>query len=127
MPDYIVCAMCNSPVFCMGRGLCTTGSPLKELPRMRILVDNDLFINGGNVGVSGAAKLPDMVDHPPHYGGAADPYEAIKVIDAWDLGFCDGNVLKYLSRWRRKGGLEDLKKAEWYLAHLIEHEKLNGR
>lgn len=33
--------------------------------------------------------------------------------------FCMGNVIKYLWRWRGKNGLEDLKKARWYLDHLI--------
>lgn len=58
----------------------------------------------------------DPVNHPPHYGGADNPYEAIKVIEAWGLGFCLGNVVKYISRAGRKGAaVEDLKKARWYL------------
>jgi hypothetical protein len=66
----------------------------------------------------------DQVDHPPHYGGAENTYEAIKVIEAWELGFCLGNVIKYISRAGKKGNrLEDLKKAQWYLAREIE--KLN--
>lgn len=40
----------------------------------------------------------EMVNHPQHYGGASNPYEAIKVIDAWDLDFCLGNTVKYISR-----------------------------
>ena len=35
------------------------------------------------------------VEHPAHYGGADNPYEAIKVIEAWGLGFCLGNTIKY--------------------------------
>lgn len=59
---------------------------------------------------------PERVDHPAHYGGKDDPYEAIKVIDAWRLGFCLGNTVKYISRHEKKGtSLEDLKKARWYL------------
>ena len=58
----------------------------------------------------------DPVNHPPHYGGADNHYEAIKVIEAWGLGFCLGNVVKYISRAGRKGAaVEDLKKARWYL------------
>lgn len=34
----------------------------------------------------------------PHYGGADNPYVAIKVIEAWGAGFCLGNTLKYISR-----------------------------
>ena len=36
------------------------------------------------------------VEHPAHYGGADNPYEAIKVIEAWGLGFCLGNTIKYI-------------------------------
>lgn len=60
--------------------------------------------------------MSDPVNHPPHYGGEDNPYEAIKVIEAWGLGFHIGNVVKYLSRAGKKGALvEDLKKARWYL------------
>lgn len=71
--------------------------------------------------VEGATvNKPDMVDHPAHYGGADNPYEAIKVIEAWNLGFCLGNAVKYISRAGKKGDvLEDLKKARWYLDRQI--------
>ncbi len=36
------------------------------------------------------------------------------------LGFCEGNVLKYISRWKNKNGVEDLKKARHYLDMLID-------
>jgi hypothetical protein len=64
----------------------------------------------------------EMVNHPKHYGGESNPYEAIKVIDAWDLDFCLGNTVKYISRAGKKSPekeLEDLKKALWYLQHKI--------
>ncbi len=66
------------------------------------------------------------IDHPSHYGGKDNVYEAIKVIDAWDLGFCLGNVVKYISRAGKKdhnSKEQDLKKALWYLAHEIESLK----
>lgn len=70
---------------------------------------------------------PEAVNHPQHYGGSESPYEAIKVIEAWQLGFCLGNVVKYLSRAGKKGSkLEDLKKAQWYLNREIERlEKIS--
>lgn len=70
----------------------------------------------------------DMVNHPAHYGGADNPYEAIKVIDAWQLGFALGNTVKYIARAAHKGSeLEDLKKARWYLDHEIERlEEVRG-
>lgn len=71
------------------------------------------------------SNKPEAVDHPAHYGGANNPYEAIKVIEAWELGFCLGNVVKCIARAGRKGDpLEDLKKARWYLERQIaEMEK----
>jgi len=64
-----------------------------------------------------------MVNHPDHYGGETNVYEAIKVIDAWGLDFCLGNTVKYISRAGKKESdkeLQDLKKALWYLQHKID-------
>lgn len=59
--------------------------------------------------------MPESVNHPSHYGGDTT-YEAIKVIEAWELGFCLGNAVKYICRAGKKGdALEDLQKAAWYL------------
>ena len=58
----------------------------------------------------------EAVDHPAHYGGADNPYEAIKVIEAWCLGFCLGNAVKYIARAGKKDAtVQDLKKGRWYL------------
>jgi hypothetical protein len=74
----------------------------------------------------------EMVNHPNHYGGENNIYEAIKVIDAWELGFSLGNTVKYISRAGKKNSdkeLEDLKKAKWYLDHHIKNleTKLNNQ
>lgn len=45
--------------------------------------------------------------------------EPIQFIEANNLGFHEGNIVKYISRWKDKNGLEDLKKAKWYLDRLI--------
>lgn len=66
----------------------------------------------------GAGAMSESVNHPQHYGGADNPYEAIKVIEAWGLGFNLGNAVKYISRAGKKDAArlaEDLKKARWYL------------
>lgn len=70
-----------------------------------------------------------MINHPTHYGGENNTYEAIKVIENWRLGFHLGNVLKYISRAgkkklhnhaeKRDAILEDLHKAKWYLDRYI--------
>lgn len=61
----------------------------------------------------------EQVDHPAHYN-----YGKIEVIDAiedWQLGFHEGNVVKYVARAAHKGKpLQDLQKAQWYLNRLIE-------
>lgn len=65
----------------------------------------------------------EHVNHPTHYGGKDNPYETIKVIRAWDLGFSLGNAIKYISRAGKKDpakNIEDLKKAAWYLKDEIE-------
>ena len=58
---------------------------------------------------------PGAVNHPGHYGGKDHPFEARLLIRDWGLGFNLGNLLKYLYRFRFKGGLQDLRKAEFYL------------
>lgn len=66
----------------------------------------------------------EQVNHPNHYGGEDNTYEAIKVIDAWNLGFALGNTVKYISRAGKKDTdkeLQDLKKALWYLEHHIKN------
>ena len=65
----------------------------------------------------------DAVQHPSHYTqGGIECIEAIRSSMTAD-GFCDyckGNIIKYIWRWRDKGGIEDLKKAQVYLGWLIE-------
>jgi hypothetical protein len=65
----------------------------------------------------------DMKANEQQVGGA---HYATKAIQPWDyiiannLGYLEGNVVKYVSRWKDKGGVEDLKKARHYLDKLIE-------
>ena len=70
--------------------------------------------------------MSEQVNHPQHYGGEDNLYEAIKVIEAWDLDFHLGNTVKYISRAGKKGTdkeLQDLNKALWYLQRKIENLK----
>jgi len=63
----------------------------------------------------------ETVNNPKHYGGNTT-YEAIKVIEAWELNFHLGNVVKYISRAGKKDltkTKEDLLKAKWYLERYI--------
>ena len=69
-------------------------------------------------GLSTALPTADPVNHPDHYtmGGI----EVFDFINAWDLSFPEGNVVKYVVRAPYKGKeVQDLKKARWYLDQLI--------
>ena len=82
--------------------------------------------NNYSASIDGPGKLieKEMVDHPTHYGGEDNPYEAIKVIEAWKLGFNLGNTIKYVSRAGNKVDmLEDLEKASWYINREINKLK----
>lgn len=55
----------------------------------------------------------EAVNSPAHY--TAGKYECIDFISGWGYGYCFGNCIKYLTRYKLKNGLEDLKKAQWYM------------
>lgn len=68
--------------------------------------------------------MSDPVNHPPHYTYSA--VEPIAAIEAWGLGFCLGNAVKYISRAGKKDAaktVEDLEKARWYLDREIARLK----
>ena len=71
----------------------------------------------------------DIINHPDHYRTISG-LEAIDVIEAFteDLigieAVCTANIIKYVCRWKKKNGIEDLRKAEWYLQRLIRHMEL---
>ena len=73
-------------------------------------------------------KKKDMVNHPDHYKTESG-LETIDVIEAFTNGLVGieavdtANVIKYICRWKKKNGLEDLKKAKWYLEHLINKKE----
>ena len=62
----------------------------------------------------------DPINNPKHYKGEVEP---IELIQAQELGYCEGNIVKYVVRWKEKGGVEDLEKCHWYIHQLIEYEK----
>lgn len=68
----------------------------------------------------------ENVNHPSHYTqGGIECIAAIKASMPPDgfQDYCKGNVLKYIWRWRGKGGVEDLEKAKVYLEWMIESAK----
>ncbi len=65
------------------------------------------------------------------YGGShykVVKYQPWDVVLDWELGYLDGTALKYISRWKKKNGLEDIRKAIHFLEKLLEVEeaKQNG-
>ena len=71
----------------------------------------------------------DMVNHPAHYTqGGIECIDCIKSAIVGKVGieaFCVGNAIKYLFRYEEKNGIEDVKKARWYIDRLIK-ELENG-
>ena len=68
--------------------------------------------------------VKDNVNHPSHYTqGAIECIDAIKEATKELLGIeavCTANIIKYVWRWKFKNGVEDLRKARWYLDRLID-------
>lgn len=75
--------------------------------------------------VKGTNGNEQTVNHPSHYNQGG--IEVIDIIESATKGLNDsegfyiGNILKYLCRWKFKNGIEDLKKAKWYLDKFIEN------
>ena len=69
----------------------------------------------------------DMVNHPPHYNqGGIETIEAIKAALGYGFNaYLTGNILKYLWRYNHKGGLQDVKKAQFYLNRLVQEMDAN--
>ena len=69
----------------------------------------------------------DMVNSPSHYTqGEIECIDAIEqVVNGLDgmEAMCTGNAIKYLWRWKHKNGVEDIKKAMWYLQRMVDSYK----
>lgn len=94
-----------------------------KLPKAYLIWDEeDLYLRKDN----NYETDDKMVSHPEHYQSESG-LEVIDVIEAFtaDLKGIEavdtGNAIKYLCRWKKKNGLQDLKKAMWYLTNLINH------
>lgn len=106
-----ICNTCNAKIFP------TDDSVITHCPNCD---STDLTI----LNLSESAK-PDNVNHPSHYqtSSGLETFEVIKAFTEDLKGIqavYTGNVIKYICRWNKKNGLEDLRKAQWYLNHLIE-------
>ena len=114
-----------------------TREEAEEFARIHKIIDAriiDYDIDGDLTGSAlyGIVPHADNVNHPAHYMSYTG-LETIDVIEAFtaDLqgieAVCTANVIKYICRWYHKNGIEDLKKAQWYLNKLIEKENDDER
>ena len=75
--------------------------------------------------------IKDNVNHPSHYTqGAIECIDAIKEATKGLFGIeavCTANIIKYVWRWKFKNGVEDLRKADWYLQRLIKEATSNKK
>lgn len=101
-----------------------------------IFQDNNLPVDAADALEKHFAKYAsvpiNMVNHPDHYGGADNPYEVIKVMEAWltpeeFIGAMKFNIHKYNARAKKKGSeLENYEKAGFYQLALIDFCKRHG-
>lgn len=120
---------CYNPKLAGGFGFCNFLDETELQSRIQQIDDPALEERSDNL-------KQDMVNHPPHYqmaGGleVIDFIEAAVASMAGPEAYAAGNVLKYVCRYRQKGGAESLKKARWYLDRLIklkegQNERVNS-
>jgi hypothetical protein len=100
--ELMFCTICNNEI---------------EKSMEGFYIDNDVVCDCC-YAESCALKNNDEVNHPKHYNQGK--IETIDYIEG--MGYIEGNIIKYVSRYKHKNGLEDLKKAKWYLDRLIKNE-----
>ena len=71
----------------------------------------------------------DIVNNPAHYQGEVECIDAIKssMSKQQYIGYLKGNIIKYIWRFERKNGLEDLQKSECYIQRLIKEINNKGK
>ena len=124
--------------FCDEWGTCSDGCPINNIGRIPHSCNLDLMSNNeldwyiGKIGATNAKEQivnpsdtkPDMVSHPSHYNqGNVECIDAMAAATVNKQGIeaiCVSNVIKYLFRYETKNGLEDVRKAAWYLNRLIK-------
>lgn len=86
---------------------------------------NGKFYNDNGIEIKDSELNRDNVNHPNHYK-SKNGLEAIDIMEEYcmdlpgDQAISNSNAIKYILRWHNKNGLEDLKKAQWYLNRLID-------
>ena len=106
-----------------GIGCYECGKPLTAIGHYRGMVDGVMQDFCGLKCALDLMEEPSMTAKDTQVGG--NHYKSMKIQPieftlANGLGFCEGNVIKYVSRWKSKNGVEDLRKAKHYIEMLIE-------
>ena len=87
----------------------------------QVYKNSEARLDGGHLKKSG--ETPDMVEHPRHYTqGGIECIDALKAATVGKRGIeavCVANVIKYLWRYEEKNGIEDVRKAKWYIERLL--------
>lgn len=91
-------------------------------PKNRFVDVEVIQDNKNNKGIKG--NLPDTPYTPSHYKKGIETWD---YTDSWGMDFLEGNIIKYVTRWKHKNGIDDLRKALIYLQRLLSREeKKNG-
>ena len=118
---YVKGFMCE---WANGAGFCTISACVKP----------DEYVANTTTTTLGTGKTYDNIDQPEHYASQdIEPIDYMRSTLTREefIGYCLGNVIKYVSRWQKKNGLEDLRKGRKYLDWAIEaiekgEDKKNG-
>lgn len=119
--DNRICVACNRPIYEPPQqlGPAPRGALTCHGCGARVAATDKTCPACGGAPFPSAHQQHDPINHPNHY--TAGGIEVIDFIEAWNLDFHRGNVVKYVARAEHKGKpLEDLKKARWYLDRAIE-------
>lgn len=102
------------------------------IPEVKPIVKPEYVYRNKDATEKCEQEIPvDIVNHPPHYQSKSG-LEVIDVIEAFTdnlkgiYAVDTGNAIKYICRWSHKNGVEDLKKARWYINNLINHLEKEG-
>ncbi|WP_373089323.1 DUF3310 domain-containing protein [Zhongshania sp.] len=118
-------AVCTTPEFLAKYGLMAKGNIVEISNSGMLKLTNGEWYHERDLTdepcTTPVVPMADMVNHPPHYTSHPSGIECIQVTE--HMSFTIGNAVKYLWRADLKNGLEDLKKAAWYIQREIERRE----
>lgn len=104
----------------VGRAQSTISNLLKKLVADGRIEKREVERTNKSINIKEIQKKVETVNHPVHYNqGKIECIDYIDDVLKDDYGFYIGNIIKYVARYKGKNGLEDLKKAKWYLDRLV--------